>query len=76
MARHGHPRLSGKLFSYLGHFRNPKVVSAGHNVTKPLAEVLEKTKVVSEADKQQAKENAKQQEEVLKALGIEEPRRK
>ena len=68
--------LYGPLGKYLGHFRSKKVLSAGHNVTKPLAEVLEETAVVTAQDKKLARENAKQQEEVLKALGIEEPRRK
>ena len=68
--------IYGPLGKYLGHFRNRKVLAAGHNVTKPLAETLEKTPVVSEEDKRQAAKNAAQQEEVLKALGIEEPRRK
>jgi hypothetical protein len=68
--------IYGPLGKYLGHFRSKKVLAAGHNVTKPLAETLEKSAAVSEEDKRAAKQNAAQQEEVLKALGIEEPRRK
>lgn len=70
------PEIYGPLGKYLGHFRNKKILAAGHNVTKPVADVLQETLVVSEKDKRAAAENAKQQEEVLKALGIEEPRRK
>lgn len=33
------PKLSGKMFSYLGHFRQPKHLARGHNVDLTLEEL-------------------------------------